>query len=182
MHRKSGLWFYFAMLGVCFTAIWLSATRSNDFLLHLGIFSLYQTWVGRRAIAVKTLRAATPDYILLVIASANGILMLLSANMLLVFFGSIQVYMAVSHWIRCLKVLRGGELPQAYWLRVHIGMMTGGFIASVTAFLVVNHNTSDSVLPVWLTWLLPTLLLLPVIIYWISKYTGNGKKNMVKVK
>jgi hypothetical protein len=42
----------------------------------------------------------------------------------------------------------------------HLQRMIGSFIAALTAFLVVNNN----ILPGIVAWLLPTIILVPVII------------------
>jgi hypothetical protein len=43
--------------------------------------------------------------------------------------------------------------------------MTGSYIASSTAFLVVNNT----ILPGIIAWLIPTVLLVPLIIMWSRK-------------
>ena len=57
-----------------------------------------------------------------------------------------------------------------YWLLAHLQRMTGAFIASLTAFLVVNAKYSPIELPSYVFLLLPTLLLVPYIIRWSRKY------------
>jgi type IV secretory pathway component VirB8 len=44
--------------------------------------------------------------------------------------------------------------------------MIGAYIASITAFLVVNNT----ILPGVVAWLLPTAVLVPVLIKWSRKY------------
>jgi len=52
------------------------------------------------------------------------------------------------------------------WLFRHIGNMTGGFIASVTAFSANVLNF----MPGALQWLWPSLIGVPLIVYWIRTY------------
>ena len=47
----------------------------------------------------------------------------------------------------------------------HLTNMMGGSIAVITAVLVVNIDTE----PRWIFWILPTLLITPVIIWWRKK-------------
>ena len=47
----------------------------------------------------------------------------------------------------------------------HLTSMLGGTIAVLTAVLVVNVSFT----PVWLGWVLPTVLMVPVIIWWSKK-------------
>jgi hypothetical protein len=53
-----------------------------------------------------------------------------------------------------------------FWLTTHIQRMTGSYIASATAFLVVNNT----ILPGVISWLLPTVVLTPLIVIWARKY------------
>jgi uncharacterized membrane protein YbaN (DUF454 family) len=48
--------------------------------------------------------------------------------------------------------------------------MTGGFIAALTAFLVVNAKYFPEQIPGFVYWLLPTIIFTPLIITWSSKY------------
>ena len=44
----------------------------------------------------------------------------------------------------------------------HLTNMLSGTIATVTAAVVVNISTD----PAWIAWLVPTVIIVPVIIYW----------------
>ena len=44
----------------------------------------------------------------------------------------------------------------------HLTNMLAGTIATVTAVLVVNVETD----PVWLAWILPTIVITPLIVWW----------------
>ncbi|MEJ7684882.1 MAG: hypothetical protein WKG06_44950 [Segetibacter sp.] len=44
--------------------------------------------------------------------------------------------------------------------------MTGSYVASATAFLVVNNK----ILPNIIAWLLPTIIIVPLIVSWTRKY------------
>jgi hypothetical protein len=48
--------------------------------------------------------------------------------------------------------------------------MIGAYIASITAFLVVNNT----ILPSLVAWLAPGVLLTPLIFYWINQYKGKA--------
>ena len=61
-----------------------------------------------------------------------------------------------------------------YWLIGHLQRMTGAFIASMTAFLVVNATYLSDTIPGFVYWLLPTTVFTPLIIKW-------SKKHQVKV-
>jgi uncharacterized membrane protein YbaN (DUF454 family) len=48
--------------------------------------------------------------------------------------------------------------------------MTGAFIASATAFLVVNAKYFPDIIPGFVYWLLPTIIFTPLIVKWSKKY------------
>ena len=62
------------------------------------------------------------------------------------------------------------------WIEGHIGGMVGGYIASVTAFLVINNEHYIGLPPV-VAWLLPTVMLVPFIVYWVGRYKKPVKKS-----
>ena len=49
--------------------------------------------------------------------------------------------------------------------------MMGGTIATVTAVLVVNVDTN----PVWVTWILPTVAMTPLIVWWNVRLARRGR-------
>jgi len=53
-----------------------------------------------------------------------------------------------------------------HWLRAHLSGMLGGYIATVTAFLVVNIDF----LPFYVTWFLPSVLGSILIAYYQRKH------------
>jgi len=55
--------------------------------------------------------------------------------------------------------------------------MTGSYIAALTGFIVVNANYVAVQIPDIIYWLLPTLLLTPLIIKWSEKYEVIKKYN-----
>lgn len=70
------------------------------------------------------------------------------------------------------SAFRGKLDIQNTWLIIHIQRMIGAYIAALTAFLVVNNK----ILPGYIAWLLPTVILLPLIIIWTKKYTVKRAK------
>ena len=65
---------------------------------------------------------------------------------------------------------RGKAETKNYWLIAHLQRMTGGYIAALTAFLVVNFRLFPEGTPAVLVWLLPGLVLTPLIVKWSRKY------------
>lgn len=73
--------------------------------------------------------------------------------------------------LRDMKLLRDQQLLQKKWLNRHLGNMTGGYIAAVTAFFVVNDIIGGL-----FNWFLPTVIGSVYISYWISKLNKKPKK------
>lgn len=170
-HRTSGKVFFSSMLGVCFTSVFISIVKDNRFLLLIGVFSFYLNFGGYRAIKNKSLKPAILDWVILLIAAINTFFMVYSMNTVLMVFGGICFYVIVRNLMTNMKVLQGETLPELAWLRWHIGMMMGAFIATATAFLVVNMDSINFMnLPTVVCWLLPTFVLLPLSVYYSRKY------------
>jgi len=53
-------------------------------------------------------------------------------------------------------------------IAVHLGRMLGGTIAALTAFTVVNVRIEPAFVP----WLMPTILLTPLIFYWVRRLSA----------
>ncbi len=170
-HRRLGLVFYYSMLLTGFSALWLSFFQESVFLFTIGIFALYQTLSGKRAVANKSLKPSWFDYTLSTIALANGIYMISTLNLILGVFGFMCVLLAIQDAWLYLRLKRGVELEKNSWLKKHIGMMMGSYIATFTAFLVVNINDFE---PAWLLWLSPTFIFVPVMSIYQKRYLRKG--------
>lgn len=173
VHRRTGKIFFFAMLLVTITAVLISVVKDIRFLLLIGLFSLYQNYMGYRAVRNKSLKPNFLDGTVLLMAVINGIIMVISGNVVLTVFGIISLFLATGQCRLYLRLMRGKEVLKLQWLRQHIGMMTGAYIAALTAFLVVNVKSFN---PAWLPWLAPTFLLVPLISYWMKKFTKPSRK------
>jgi hypothetical protein len=167
VHRSSGKIFFYSMLVVCFSAIGISIIKALSFLLMIGIFALFQNYFGFRAIKNKQLVYENIDKAMLITASINSIFMLISLVPVLMIFGAISAFLCVGQIKLFVVTLKKQEVSKTLWLRQHIGMMMGAYIATLTAFLVVNVKNFQ---PGWLIWLAPTAVLVPLMIYWTRKY------------
>jgi len=179
-HRTTGNVFTWAMLCTGFSALILSVLNPNYFLFIVGVFTVYLVGTGKRYIYLKLLakdqKAGITDRILtygmLVAGIAfviSGILLLYSAK----YFGIVLIVFGILSLLFVRKDLRhykGITGSKNYWLLEHLQRMTGAFIAASTAFLVVNTPNLPFNPPSVLMWLLPTIILTPLIIYWSNKY------------
>lgn len=57
------------------------------------------------------------------------------------------------------------------WLIAHIIRMMGAYIATITAFVVTNVHTNLA----FVAWLAPTVIITPVIAYYVAKYSKPNK-------
>jgi hypothetical protein len=170
-HRKAGLVFFWSMNLVAVSAVGLSSIRHNLFLLAIGIFSFYMNFTGYRAIKNKSMKYKWIDWLVTILAAGTAVFMLATGNTVLLAFGSILLFLNYRNtqlqWLSDDE--RKGKRPWRYI--AHLGNMSGTYLSAATAFVVVNINF---VKPVWLIWLLPSIIGVPFIIY----YTRIWKKKL----
>lgn len=175
-HKKIGRVFFYAMLMVIVSALLISVFKQNLFLFMIAIFSLYMNYSGYRSIQNKTLKPNSLDWIVLGIGALNMIGMIYSLNIVLMIFGGISISLVIGDIRIFIKTTRGLPIPRMAWLRRHIGMMMGTYIATVTAFIVTAGPRTEwysSIQPQWLPWILPSIVLTPLIMYYTKKYASK---------
>lgn len=172
VHRGAGKVFFYNMLGVSITAVGISFSRWNSFLLMIGIFAFFQNYSGYRSVKNKSLKPTKADRVVLLMAAINSVFMLLSMKPVLMVFGLISTLLIAGDIKTFIKTSRNEQLNKNQWLIRHIGMMLGTYIATFTAFLVVNVRHFE---PAWLPWLLPTFVFTPLIAYWTRRYSVKPK-------
>jgi uncharacterized membrane protein YhaH (DUF805 family) len=69
----------------------------------------------------------------------------------------------------------GKTQPNKYWLLLHLQRMMGAYIASFTAFVVVNAHHIPLNIPGIVYWLLPTAIFMPLILFWLRKVEAGQK-------
>ncbi len=178
LHKALGKLFVFGMMTAGASSLILASMHPNPFLFMIGVFTLYMTGTGVRFIKSK-LSNPTPilfDRILQVGMGISGVILigwgtklLFSGNMfglVLISFGGIGMIMLVYDLSKKGKP----EPDKLAYIRIHIQRLLGAFIASFTAFLVVNLEYLPDFIPGWMYWFFPTLLITPLINYWVRKY------------
>ena len=178
LHARSGIVFHHAMVAVAVSAVALSALKGGRFLLHIGLFALYQVHAGRRSILNKGLRPAAQDWAGLALGGLNGLAMLATGNIVLLVFGGISTVLALTDLRLFVRAIRGQALPPLAWLRRHIGMMLGTYIATTTAFLLTLMRHLDVG---WPHFLAPTIIGVPFIAYATWRFTVRRPKAAVSV-
>lgn len=183
-HRRAGKIYFYGMSGVFVTAVIVSLAKNLPFLLMVGFFSYHMVCSGYRALSLKKLhrqqRPALIDWTIAGLAGtfntallAWGLYKLLHdsqpVGIIALVFGLIGMQFVLQN----LRTYFRKPKDKNHWLQSHIGGMIGGYIATWTAFLVVNI----SFLPALLTWLGPTAIGLPVIIYHIRRVRQKPVKS-----
>lgn len=175
-HRGNGRFFFYAMLGTTLSSMILAIIHPSYFLWCIGIFSFYQNFMGFRAIRNKTLQPKWYDHLVLGISAINTIMMLVVLHPILFVFGLISLGTVAKQYLLYYR-LRTTPAQAKEWLQIHIGNMMGAFIATVTAFLVVNgDNLSFSKWQATFIWFVPTIALVPLMAFWMKKYKGEAPK------
>lgn len=171
LHRLSGTIYFWAMSAIFTTAIPMAIITGNTFLFLIAIFSFYLAFAGRQFAKNRKGIASNIDWVAigLVLISGIGMWMLAinyflthnSQYITLALFGFIALAVGYQDYMRYKNRTVIGKSRIAG----HLTHMMGGTIAVVTAVLVVNV----SIEPVWLWWILPTLVITPIIFWWNIK-------------
>lgn len=181
-HKRLGNIYFIALLLTSLVALPMSFIHPNYFLFIIGVFTSYMLISGRRYIKKEeTIKAAPFDWTLTIVMLlfallfvGFGIFNIANGN----FFGIVfLVFGAISLLFvyQDKRNFTGKPAVKNYGLTTHLQRMAGSYIASATAFLVVNNN----VLPGIIAWLLPTVIFTPLIVTWTRKYrivTGTPAK------
>lgn len=172
-HKLLGNIYFYSMFTAALVALPMSYLNPSFFLFIVGVFTSYMLLTGKRSLKKKKIEDVKwIDWLLTVVMLIFGLAFIVLGihnviqsnyfGTVFLVFGSISI-LFVSQDI---TNFRGKSKGKNYWLITHLQRMMGSYIASVTAFLVVNNT----MLPDVLVWLLPTLVLVPLIIIWSRKY------------
>jgi uncharacterized membrane protein len=179
-HRLFGKVFFTGMTVVFVTGFTVSLIKNIPFLLLISIFSYYLVANGYRSLYLKKLhRGQKPTVVDWLLNIVSGIFMfgMVVFGSYLIIKGAVQMgivslvfgIIGTRGVITTIRNFIKQPTSKSVWIEGHISGMVGGYIASVTAFLVVNNDKYIGLPPV-VAWLLPTALLVPYIVYWTRKY------------
>ena len=170
-HVLSGRTYFWCMVGIFLTAIPMSIINSSTFLFLIAIFSFYLAFAGMRFAKNRKGIATTIDWIAVSLMILSGLGMwalaityFISDNsqyITLLVFGFIALALGYGDYrSHKNKAATGKER-----IAKHLTNMMAGTIAVITAVLVVNVNIE----PIWVWWVLPTVVISPIIAYWSKK-------------
>ena len=170
-HVLSGRTYFWCMVVIFITAIPMSIININIFLFLIAIFSFYLAFAGMRFAKNRKGMATTIDWIAvsLMILSGLGmwalsIIYFINDNsqyITLLVFGFIALALGYGDYRSHKNKAAIGKERIAR----HLTNMMAGTIAVTTAVLVVNVNIE----PIWIWWVLPTVVITPIISYWNKK-------------
>ena len=170
-HVLSGRSYFWAMVLIFLTAIPMSILNSNVFLFLIAIFSFYLAFSGKRFARNRKGIPARLDLIAVNFMFLSGAGMWILAIIFfinndsqfitLIVFG----FLALSLGYGDFQTFKNQTATGKERIAKHLTNMMGGTIAVVTAVLVVNPPAD----PEWVWWILPTVLITPVISWWNKK-------------
>ena len=173
IHVRAGRVYAIGMTLIFLTAIPLAVLGASIFLLLIAVFSFYLVFAGWRFARNRSRRPQSVDWVAAAIMGLTGlgmwgyavVLALSDASnwVTLVAFGFIAVALSVADGL-FFNQGRAGKRRPAPHLRIqrHLTNMMAGTISTITAVMVVNVSMN----PVWVPWLLPTIVITPLIIWW----------------
>lgn len=181
-HVRAGRTFFWAMVVVFATAIPMSVLRHNTFLFLIALFSFYLALVGWRLARNRRGIAAPVDWLIagamaivslaMIAGGAIGWAAAPGLGPVLMTFGAIAAFLVFRH----VAFLRRREVHAKQRIALHLTMMLSATIATLTAFAVVNLRF----LPQPVAWLLPTVLLVPVIVIWRRRVLGGRDRALTR--
>lgn len=166
-HIYSGRIFTLGMVGVGLTGLIIAWVQASIFFLSLAFFVLYLAVVGWRYAVNRGGMANSLDRVLAIGAmlafiamTAIGGYLLAQGNgsgLLMAVFGTIGLL----HSIIDVRGAFGDPVKGKSRIAAHLSRMLGGTIAALTAFLLIQFESSSPLL-----WFAPAMALMPVIGLW----------------
>ena len=166
-HVLAGRVYAVGMTVVFLTAVPLAVLVRSSFLFYIALFSFYLVFAGWRFARNRQRRAHPVDWIAVAAIVVTGLAMWRYAVVLALDGNSHWITLAVFGWI---AIVLGLVDAWFHWTQPggarrvarHLTNMMAGTIATITAVTVVNIDME----PVWVPWILPTVVITPLIIWW----------------
>ena len=178
-HILAGRTYFWGMAVIFLTAIPMSISSSNVFLFLIAIFSFYLAYAGMKFAKNRTGTANLFDWVAVGLMVFSGLAMWFLA---LVYFMNnnsqyitltVFGFIAISLGYADFKSYRNKSAIGKQRIARHLTNMLAGTIAVITAVLVTNINIE----PVFILWILPTIIITPLIFWWNRKILGVNKAN-----
>jgi hypothetical protein len=178
-HRRWGKIYFWAMAGVALTATVMCWLRSGIFLFLIATFSFYLALSGYRVLKRKRPEVDKPHIldwtiVIAVILAGSGLIFFgvrdakEQQQWVPIVFGVIGLLLGLMDIVRFLKPPRDKQA----WMFLHMTGFLGAYVATVTAFTVVNFRF----LSFYWRWLGPTLVGTLGITIWRTYYARKFKR------
>ncbi len=181
-HVKAGRAYAISMTVIFLTAIPLAMLGSDIFLLLIAVFSFYLVFAGWRFARNRRGRPQSVDWTAVVILGLTGLGMWGYGAVLgtrgdsqwvtLLIFGGIAVALALADGYFHFRLAKGLSGAGKQRVQRHLTNMLAGTISTITAVMVVNLDLN----PVWIPWILPTIVITPLIVWWNLRVSGRGRR------
>ena len=178
-HILAGRTYFWGMAVIFLTAIPMSISSSNVFSFLIAIFSFYLAYAGMRFARNRAGTANLFDWVAVGLMVFSGLAMWFLA---LVYFMNnnsqyitltIFGFIAISLGYMDFRSYRNKSAIGKQRISRHLTNMLAGTIAVITAVLVTNL----SIEPAFILWILPTIIISPLIFWWNRKILGLNKVN-----
>jgi uncharacterized membrane protein len=194
LHRVSGKIYFIAMTVVFISGVWVAVERDNRFLFLIAFLSYYSVFAGVRALKLKQLhRDQKPEKVDWIAGSINAL-----ANFLFLGLGLFYVFkngfftggalLSIGFGLGGLAISYTNLSPFIFkpqkswhWYLSHIGNMMGGYIATLTAFISTTVSRYGYMDP-FLAFALPSLIGIPLLIYWQQKINHSFEQKTKQVQ
>ena len=176
-HILAGRTYFWGMFLIFITAIPMSIISSNLFLFPVAIFSFYLAYAGMRFARNRTGIASTFDWAAVGLMILSGIAMWCLATLYFINNNTQYItltvfgFIAISLGYADFRSYRNKSAIGKKRIARHLTNMLAGTIAVITAVLVTNVNIE----PVFIFWILPTILITPLIFWWHRKTLSGNK-------
>lgn len=167
-HRKVGRIYAIGMATIGVTAIPMAIISEKMFLFLIALFSSYLVFAGWRFAVNRSGRPSKLDWFAVSVMLLTSIIMYISAYIISTEGNDMWITLAVFATIAAgigladVKSHISRRTIGKKRIARHLTNMLAGTIVTLTAALVTNVSAD----PVWIAWLVPTVLITPVIIYW----------------
>ena len=178
-HILAGRTYFWGMAVIFLTAIPMSISSSNVFSFLIAIFSFYLAYAGLKFARNRTGTANLFDWVAVGLMVFSGLAMWFLA---LVYFMnnnsqyitlSVFGFIAISLGYMDFRSYRNKSAIGKQRVARHLTNMLAGTIAVITAVLVTNLSIEQ----VFILWILPTIIISPLIFWWNRKILGLNKVN-----
>jgi len=179
VHILAGRTYFWGMAIIFLTAIPMSIVSGNVFLFLIAIFSFYLAYAGMRFARNRKGIANFFDWVAIGLMVLSGLVMWFLATLYFMNNNSQYItltvfgFIAISLGYADFRSYKNNSAIGKQRIARHLTNMLAGTIAVITAVLVTNLHIE----PVFILWVLPTIVITPLIFWWNRKILGVNKAN-----